>query len=204
MRSSSATLASFTRGRPCGSPADAFVLVDQLPVVVGDQLRLALQQPLGQRLGVVGAKSASSRAAQVREQGVDGVLGVLLVGADHAGRSALDPADHVLVAAALDPAVGVRDGAAPLVERQPRRRHAAVADRPDHQLRRQLLALAGVLGRHPAVVVRPARCGPARSTRLVPSPLISIGEVRNRNTMRRLAPRGVAFGVPAQHLDVVA
>ena len=31
-----------------------------------------------------------------------------------------------------------------------------------------------------------------------------MGDVRNRNTIRRLAPFGAIVGVPAQHLDVVA
>ena len=64
-------------------------------------------------------KSARVGAGQIGEQRVDGVLRVLLVGADHAGRPALDPADDVFVAAALDPAVGVGNGPGLVVERQP-------------------------------------------------------------------------------------
>ncbi|CNY54587.1 Uncharacterised protein [Mycobacterium tuberculosis] len=91
--------------------------------------------------------------AKILDQGVDGVLGVLLVGPDHPGRPALDPPDDVFVGAAVDSAADVGDGPALVVERQPGRGHPAVADRPHDQLSWQLLALAGVLGRHsPAAV----------------------------------------------------
>ncbi len=104
MRSNSATLVSFHPRTAVRLAGCALVLVDQLPVVVGDQLRLALQQPLHQLLGVVRVDIGQLRARQVRDQGVDGLLRVALVAADHPGGPALDPADDVLVATAVDPA----------------------------------------------------------------------------------------------------
>jgi len=151
MRSSSARSGSLTRA-PVRLAGGALVAVDELPVGGGDQLGLARGQPLGQFVGTAGfvaGRLVRAGAAQVGDQGVDGVLGVLLVGADHPAWPPLDPPDDVLVAAARYPAVGVGDGPAPLVERQSRDRHTAVTDRPHHQLGWQLLALPGVFGRHP-------------------------------------------------------
>src|ERR1700727_2539637 len=98
------------------------------------------------QVGLVGA-------GEVGDQGVDGVLGVLFVGADHPTRAALDPAHDVLIATAVDSSVGVRNGPALIVERQPGRGNAAVADRADHQLHGQLLTRPGVLGHYPPAVV---------------------------------------------------
>src|ERR1700730_15123735 len=87
------------------------------------------------------------------DQLVDRVLGVLFVSADHTARPAVDPADDILVATALHPTVAMRDGRAFLVERQTRSGHTAIAHRPHDELNRQLLAIAGVLGRDPSILV---------------------------------------------------
>jgi hypothetical protein len=111
------------------------VFIDQLPVRVGDKFGLAGGQPIGEFVSVVGTEIGQLGfvgASKVADQGVDGVLRVLFVGADHPRRTALDPADDVLIATAFHPAGGVRNGPALLVERQPGRGHATVADRADH------------------------------------------------------------------------
>ena len=74
-----------------------------------------------------------------------------------------------------------------VVERQTRRGHAAIADGANHQLRGQLLAHAGVLGDHPPAASVTSSLLPSTIVSTRPSPLISIGDVRNRNTIRRLA-----------------
>ena len=76
----------------------------------------------------------------------------LLVPITPDGPRLIQPTTNI-VATAVDPAVAVGNGPALLVERQPGRGYAAIADRADHQLHGHLLALAGVLGRHPAAVV---------------------------------------------------
>src|ERR1700744_5480600 len=92
-------------------------------------------------------------AGQIGHQRVDGVLGVLLIGADHTGWPALDPSNDVLVAAALNPTVGVGDGRAFVGERQSRSGDTAVADRPYDQLNWEFLAIAGVLGGYPSALI---------------------------------------------------
>src|SRR5271154_2559324 len=85
--------------RAAGGLAErALVAVDRGPAVVGDELGLALMQQLLDRTGVggVGLGQALSVGGGVGEDRVDGLLGVLLVRADHAGGAALDPADGVL------------------------------------------------------------------------------------------------------------
>src|SRR5579884_1646318 len=66
--------------------------VDGLPVLGGDEFRLTGGQPFGELVGVAVPEISQPRlpgSGQVGQQGVDGVLGVLLVGADHAGWAAL-------------------------------------------------------------------------------------------------------------------
>src|SRR4029077_17825428 len=104
-------------GTPVRLAGRSLVAIDGLPVGGRDQLRLAGGQPVGQLVGVVvGEVRAFAGAGQVVQQGVDGVLGVLLIGADHTGRPALDPPDDVFVAAAVHPAAGVGDGRVLVVE----------------------------------------------------------------------------------------
>src|ERR1700751_5463310 len=111
-------------GTPVRLAGRTLKAVDGLPVRGGDELWLARGQPVGELIGMVGAEIRQPRrvssGGQISDQGVDGVVGVFFVGADHSGRSALDPADDVLVAAACDPAGGVGDGPAVVVERQGR------------------------------------------------------------------------------------
>src|SRR3954454_18460672 len=116
----------------------ALVLVDRPPPLPRDEVRAALGQPLlaGLRAGV-GRRVQRARVAVLEDAG-DGVGGVLLVGADHARRAALDPADGVLAGGAGavvagHPAALVADQAAALVERDPGQRQAAVADRAQHE-----------------------------------------------------------------------
>src|SRR3954447_11812158 len=82
---------------------------------------------------------------------VAGLLGVLLVGADHAARPALDPTDDVLARDLLAvgaeyPAALVADHAAVVVEGKALERAAPVADRAEHEAALELLALAGIDG----------------------------------------------------------
>ena len=127
--------------------------VDLLPVIVGDHQWLAFGQPGGQLVGVVGAHLTLRFAGQVLPEILDGVLRVALVGADHPGRSALDPAGHIVVGAADHLAPVVRDGAPAVVEGQTRHRHPVIADRAHHQIHRERLPLTGVARHHAAVVL---------------------------------------------------
>ena len=85
--------------------------------------------------------------AQVLDQLFDGLLGVALVGADHPGGSAFDPADDVLAgggsAIPLHAALHVGDHSGPLVERDTGQRQPAIAHRAQQQLGRQGDRLTG-------------------------------------------------------------
>ena len=165
IRSSSATLVSFTRGRPCGSPADRSWSSISFQWSSVTSLGCRDSSHSTSVLGVVVAEVGERPRREIGEQRVDGVLRVLLVAADHAGRPALDPADDVLVAAALDPAVGVRDGAGPVVERQPGRGHARGSRRRAPPAARAVPRARRCPWRRRGRRRRPARCGRARSTR---------------------------------------
>ena len=84
MRSSSATLVSLTRGRPCGSPADRSYssISFQWSSVTSFGCRSNSHSASSSEWS--SPTSARSGAAQVGEQRVDGLLRVLLVAADHA------------------------------------------------------------------------------------------------------------------------
>src|SRR5262249_55353207 len=75
--------------------------------------------------------------------------GVRLVGADDAGRTALDPSGGVLAHQRLlgpgieHAALVVQDDAPALVERHARQGYAAIADRTEHQTDRNLLETVG-------------------------------------------------------------
>src|SRR5271168_4324640 len=64
--------------------------VDGPPVRGGDELWLARGQPVGELVGMVVTEIRQpervSSGGQVGDQGVDGVVGVFFVGADHSGR----------------------------------------------------------------------------------------------------------------------
>src|SRR5205085_604534 len=84
---------------------------------------------------IEGAADPQRAVGGVGQQGGDRLPGVVLVGADDAGRAALDPAGDVLARrrrpVAQDPARLVGDRAGALVDRQPGQRHAPVAHRAD-------------------------------------------------------------------------
>ncbi len=52
-------------------------------MVVGDELGLPFEQPSLHLFGVVGTEVGGFGRAQIGEQGVDGLLGIALVAADH-------------------------------------------------------------------------------------------------------------------------
>src|SRR6185312_9608866 len=111
------------------------------PALVADQLGLSLSE---QRLDClrpgllwcVAGRRVAVGGCEIGEDRIDGLLRVLLVGADHPGGTSLDPADDVLAWQGLtrlgvgDAARGVGDHAGALVERDARQRDAAIADRP--------------------------------------------------------------------------
>ena len=91
-------------------------------------------------------------AGQVGEQAADGLGRIGLVGADHAGRTALEPPGHVLAGQwapvrAEHPPGGVRHDGVALVERDAVQRDALIADRPEHQLRVKGLQFPSALER---------------------------------------------------------
>ena len=97
--------------------------------------------------GAGSRRRAVRRGGEVGEDRVDGLLGVLLVRADHAGGAALDPADDVLAGeggpggGVDDAAVGVGDHAGALVEGDAGEGDAAVADRAEDEARGDRLVL---------------------------------------------------------------
>ena len=144
---SSSQVASFTRGRPCGSPRDRSSEVDRLPAAVDDDLARAFgQHVLDDSLAAPLWKPARAR---VLEQSLDGLGRVLLVGADHAGRAALDPAGavearHRCSGLVEDASLDVRNRRGPFVERHAGNPGAAIADAPkDDAARENLASLAG-------------------------------------------------------------
>src|SRR4051812_20772679 len=124
--------------------------VDRLPALEGDVVGLALVEQSLDRAAVGGQLRLGDPAGlEVLEEPVDRLLGVLLVRADHARGTALDPADRVeagdlLAVAVVDGAAVVVDQAAAVIERQPLDRDALVADRTQHHPALDRLALAGV------------------------------------------------------------
>ena len=139
-------------GAAVGLAAADLGLVDRLPVLEADVADAALGEQLLDRgrLGVLGVEQGLR--LDVGEQVGDGLQRVFLVGADHAGGAALDPAGRVvadLVAGVVGvehAAALVEDQAALLVEGDALDRDAGVADRAQHQAALELFALAGVLG----------------------------------------------------------
>src|SRR5436190_5036098 len=123
--------------------------VDRLPAGVRYVLWRALLQELLQRVPVWVLGLRQAAGVEVLEDQVDGLLRVLLVRADDARGSTLDPADRVLAglrATAVQHAAAlVRDHAAPLVERHAGQRHPAVPDRAEDEPARDLLRLLGGL-----------------------------------------------------------
>ncbi len=90
---------------------------------------------------------AAGERVRVLEQRGRRLLRARPVGADHPGRTPLDPARHVLAgrgpARAHHPARRVRDRGRRRVERQAGQRHALVPHRAQHQLRLDVLVHAG-------------------------------------------------------------
>src|SRR5215218_2189441 len=126
--------------------------VDRLPVPEADVAGAALAQQVldGDGVGILGADQRPG--LDIGEQVLDGLQRVFLVGPDHAGGAALDPAGGVVadlvpgVVRVEDAAAFVEDQAAPLVEGHPLDGDAGVADRAQDQAALELFALAGVLG----------------------------------------------------------
>ena len=75
---------SFTRGRPCGSPADLLGAVDRLPAGVGHVVGPALGEQLLERVAVGIGRVEQAAGLEVLQQRVHRLLGVALVGADDA------------------------------------------------------------------------------------------------------------------------
>ena len=171
--------------------------VDRLPALEGDVVGLALVEQGLDRASVAGELGLGDLPGlEVREELVDGLLGVLLVGPDHAGGAPLDPADRVeardlLAIAVVDAARLVVDQAAALVEGDALDRDPLVADRAQDQAALDRLALAGVDGTDPAgLVPLELVASRPRSARPCPSPWISTGERRKRITIRLGLPSG--------------
>ena len=140
----SARRTSLTRGRPCGSPA------------VRSCSSIACQPSHVTASGARAARRRRRRSALAVEHAGLGVLddlghrvgGVLLVGADHAARPALDPADRVLAAMrdarlVAHAAAVVADQPARGVEGHVADGPAGVADRAEHEPAADDLLLAG-------------------------------------------------------------
>lgn len=123
-------------------------------------------RPAARRAGS-GSSGRSRRASTPAssEQRGRRLLRARAVGADHPGRAAFDPARHVLAdrgaALAQHPARRVRDRRRHRVERQAGQRHALVAHRAQHQLRRDVLVRARARHRAPLVRGRPLEAHPA-------------------------------------------
>ncbi len=78
--------------------------VDDLPVVVGHQMRLPFGQPGDEVVGVVGADVTQRRARQIGDERLDGVRGVLLVGPDHPeGPRLIQPTTYSLARPVIRP-----------------------------------------------------------------------------------------------------
>ncbi len=85
---------SFTLGRPSFSPAER----SASSIARQPSRRPRYAAPLEERVNGHGGHARRREAAveDVRPQELDRLVGVLLVGADHAARAALDPAGAVL------------------------------------------------------------------------------------------------------------
>ena len=186
---------SFTRGRPCGSPASLLGAVDRLPARVGHVVGLALVEQLLERVAARvgraragGPASRSSSSSSTVSWASRLLVPMMPVG------PALDPADHVLAGERLPgssrmrpPSLGIVPRA--LVEGQPSQRHAAVADRAEHDPAAEISSIVvGGAGAQPPPSsrssLRQIRMPSTRS-----SPSISSGETRKRSTIRRPCPR---------------
>ena len=131
---------------------------------------------------------------------------VLLVGADHAGRPPLDPADHVLrgqrpVVVVHHAPTDIADRPAGGIERHVRQRSAAIADRPDDEPALEELLLAG--GNRAAVLhpVSPDADGGDRPS-VTPFQRQRGGQEPKLDAVAGAAPW--PLGVLAQQLDVAA
>src|SRR4051812_14721204 len=119
--------------RATGSLAAAtLVVVDRLPSAPRDERRRPLAQPRLDRLAVRSRGHVERSGTRVLENRGYGVGGALLVRADHAAGTALDPSHRVLGAQHCavvndDAAVVVADQAPALVERDAVERDAAIA-----------------------------------------------------------------------------
>ena len=132
------------------------VAVQHLPIVVGDVgngPRLEQGFDSGWVAGFVGY---ARQGRQVLDHLADGFNRVGLVGADDAARSSLGPAGDVAArhrgAVLDDPAGGVGNHAAVVVEGQPGHRGAEIADRPQQQTCCEILLDAGGFGAHGVTV----------------------------------------------------
>jgi hypothetical protein len=121
--------------------------VDRSPPLPADRRRASVKLRRRIRFGVLGLIEHASVA--ILQNPLDRLSGILLVGADHAARAALDPADGVLATArvvvlvAHTPAL-VADHPTAFVKRDAVERAAAIADRAEHQATLdQLLVLGG-------------------------------------------------------------
>ena len=198
----SSTRQNLTRGRPLGSPAALLGGVDRLPAGVGDVLGLALVEQ-GLDLAAVAASFGSGMGAGRRGPGEDRLRvsweSFLFVPITPR-RAALDPAGCVQAgdwapSSPVTRAVLVRRS-----HRGPRRR-----GRPVERLRRGSRSSAapgrtrsprarrcrGADGARP--VLAGARCAPTTMRSTLPSPWISIGELRKLSTMRCFLPSGSRF-----------
>jgi hypothetical protein len=123
------------------------VAIDLNPALVIDEPWLAVAHESLDRRVADRRRVEQPAGGEVFEQPVHRLVGVLLVGPDHAAGTALGPADDVL--ATPHPSALVRDQPALLVERHLGERRAPVADRAEHRLRRNLdslIARAGAQG----------------------------------------------------------
>src|SRR5690242_3963689 len=110
--------------------------VDRLPALPGDRV---LTVRLDHGFDVVRYRLVQPPRGRVLEDLGHGVLRILLVGSDHAGRAALDPARHVLTDLMVSLDVGhasvlVANEPAPLVELDVADRLAGVSDRAEDEL----------------------------------------------------------------------
>src|SRR6516165_7298384 len=116
-------------GAPLWLSEGALVSVDPLPSCVVNAVAAALFE---QGVEVVSRRGVELPCLEVGQQRRDRLVGALLVGADDARRSALDPARGVH--AGRDAPALVGDRRLALVERHPGYRGAGVPDRPQHQV----------------------------------------------------------------------
>ena len=174
--------------------------VDADPALVVDERRLASADELLERVVADRRRVQQPAGGEVLEQPVDGVVGVLLVGADDAARAPLGPADDVL--AAPHAPVHVGDQAAAIVERDAVERRAAVADRAKHGLRGKLEALVGRARAQRAVGARLERV--AREHDRLDAALAADLDRREQEAQHDTAamPGRRARGVAAHDLDV--